>query len=531
MIKKKKDAKLGANVVRNLLEGRQFGKIEKMLFENKFSNEGVRFLLDRNSTRFIYEVANSGYKFGDVFSSFEEYIKSDAAYKLFNDGEANSAFHWMTDYPSTSNELLNLYSSLPEDKKNVLYKNVLYKERECRLNLDLRDKYTNCCEGALELIKISLDKTMVEAIEHYVLWAAYLSKASIQYMAGIVGEKAMINMLYSRLAKKDGHYHSKNAMSDLAVILDYLDKIDVEGVCSGRTVDIIFSAICPCDWYMSNEKTEELFHIAKDIYANHAKKHIEKDLVETIRLVRGSGLKVNTSIYAYEESSEIVDQAFFFAIKSFSVTEAISEVVYLRKNKNIEPRITKTMRLISETVARYWHEVLITEDITNAAELIDYKRRVFPFKAEAGSKLSGFSQNPLLIDHINLAKFSQDDIEQISHLLSWDSEIKHYFAGGRIPFEFLMANKEKIVGCDFVTNELLKSYSISQIIELVDSFPALTAEEYMAKGIVNHIIARKEESISPEKMARILQNVRYIEPVYGNAKNSNVDLKSVLTYL
>lgn len=524
MAKAKKDFKLGVNAVVNMVSNSQYDKIDRMVSEKKLTNEAVRYVLDNMPQAEIIHLVMMKYSFNDIFSSYEDYIKSKSAERLFETGDANYAFDWIDDFPSNE-ELIRLYKGLgSEYLRKVLYKNVVYRERTYRLNLKVRDKYTSCFDSILEMTKIEYNEDLLESLKYMLIWCSYISKEWIEKCEDLVGVSETRAMVEKRMDMRMHYFNNIKSLYDLEIISEYIEPNRPEylQIC-------LVSALSPLEWcfYEEERADEKAEHkrLAKRIYNRFLAKVVKDDLINLYRIVRGSTDKIEACIYILDDSIEMLDKAFLFAIKKEGISQAVSNILYLeRKVKGLI--ITPTMEQASRLYGRRWKDILLTKPILNADELIKFKDEVFPFS----TKIDGYADNPFAIKNIQIGNFSKEDIDKIADLVDWDN-IRKYFKNDFVPFDFVVNNKHRL-NEDFFTLRSMRKYTCEQLLQIIEMFES-KFHYSIIEAIIGYIFGFCD-GLTTEKAAELLKKVHSVEfftKQEGVIKNTNLDLQSILTLL
>ena len=522
---------IGLEAIKKMIKEERADKVFSAVEGNKVTIETLKFILENeelssSTVAYICTLLNrSEYKFLDIYNSFEEYVNSNLAKTLCDEGESCNIYPWIATLPSNSDELISLFKSSKEEVKQVIFKTLVYRNRVMTLPIELISDYANCTEGLIYITKRSLNLSEREVFTYLIKWGFYIGEDFIKSAEGILDKNELGSALASRIESKYICTSlTKGNIMEATIVIPYVHQIKRDWTICSRAL-----SFWGAPRFIKHLTDESGIKLLKHYYLEAAAQIL---LDKKTSVAEYNALKDLVPIaLCLEESDDNRNFIFKKAVVSMdykTVFRGLSEAV----DSGFTFEVTEEMESISKLMASSDFETLIIKDkITTAEELIRLKDDSV-FYSE---KIQSMSCNPILAEKINLGDFPKKELEKVSQYLDW-SNIQTYFYSENPPEKLIVENLKK-VGVSSLTMTLgLGYFSADGLIKV--------AKEINNRGgkASNTLLARAlatimdDKSITPEQIAEFIKsnNLSLSATLLSrgeNKCNSNVTIKSILSFL
>lgn len=518
----KKEIKLGLKPMMNLIESDQMGKISAMARERKFDIEAVKYLLNSDKIdHYVFEELQEGYEFKELFENFEDYICSNVARRIYDDGEACVSFGWLRDMPSSSEELIALFEK-HKGKELVIFKHFFYKQRRTALTLELKDKYTACLKGIFEIYKRVHKDHFIDEMHTFsqiFIWAQYISRDFIDFAEAECGESAVKGWLLERVSNRQ-NYIRKEGAEDLFETYEYLIE-------KGARPEGILHIINPMSWEINSSMEVEHYKRCQRLYDRFIAPEVKEDPLNIYnRFGYHRHEEYNHLLFMlYSKDEEQINKAFNNSNRKYGITDAISSIIHAQYcHKDLEFQVTGYVAAASRLIARTIRNVIVDHPITNADELLKLKEEIEPFS----NTIEPFGNNPFITNNLNFGEFSKEDVDKISFYLRWN-QISRYFKDEKIPYNFLMEHKNKIQSFETMNYSTLDRFTASQKVEFFREFGDKVGA-YAKTHLISKILC-KEKDFTPAEVAELLKQIEHIVFYKSEECETKLNIQSILTLL
>lgn len=504
---------LGLKVAENLVRQNNMSKIDMFIRGGKFDSEAARYIADETG------LFSHKYSFDELYSSFEEYVNSKLATRLFKNNDSGEIIHWITLFPENSNELMEIYNKSNDLVKRIIYKTCIFRKRTVTINPLIADKYCNCYEALAILIQENADGlSTTEVLNYLFYWTHIIGRDWFERLEKEVGKSYAITAAKNRLDSRYGSYpHNKMGSLDALRTYTYLMK-------NNERINLysLKEVLCPTSWGPRDKKEDDfILENLSEIYRltiSPMLKAGNEDL-ESLRVLGD----IAATCMVYEKDEDRLNRLFTLGIKANGLSRLVENIGYYTRNSKFVP--TQFMEDTTVLHARDWNHLLLKNPITSAKQLLKCHREWFIGKDLIG----GFSCNGTVLRAINLKNFSQEEFGELENVLNW-RRMDEYFENEIIPYEIIMSFGLRI------GNAMLRTcksgiLTPEQIVSILDKYDTIL-EDYDKHSIINRTIYGSH-NLSSEMIANLIKrSPRQDFDISGfNVEDSSATVKSILTLL
>lgn len=527
----KSEVKLTTKVMENLIKSQQHEKILNLVREDKFSQEAMRYALLDPKDKCVLEVVCAcldRVSFSEIFNNYVEYVNSELFMYLYEKGFAERAFCWITDFVNSSEELIDLYSELSQHRKVALYKNLVYRHRECKLNESVRDKYLNCFDGIYHITTREYMGTAKDCLAYMFFWALTISaewgeKAKKLLVAT---DEEIYNFYIRRIDYREYNFLTVESITDLQEMLLYLSSNSPDGQLKKEFVlRYLFNVCNPLNWGYNHKFNSEFYFKSKSIYDMYVRPLVVQDTIGIYS--RNAGSSLHGLVFMYEQDEEVINETFKLGVKRVDFSKISNDLQWLVRNANLKPILTKYIIDSSELLAKTWREAIIDKPLDTAEKIIAYGNMLYVDR-NCNWEIDELYTNPFALNNIKIDELDEEEIDKLSAHLDFN-KLSRCFKDEAIPYEFLMKYKNRVSKYYF-PSQFHNIYSISEIISIFKEFSNKMNSNQL-KDMVSHTLMYKEGLKAPDAAYLLSLGFTLNLNPYEKVRNTKLDIDSILTLI